>query len=123
MVFGLVSFKKIGVDLIPNVEFPFVVITVTYPGTDPETMERDVGDKIEEAVNSLGGIRSLKAYNLESVTQVLIEFELEVKSDLAVQDVREKVRQAPIRPSSKSSILTPRRSWPWHFPVICRFAS
>ena len=64
MVFGLVSYKKIGVDLIPNVEFPFVVITVTYPGTDPETMERDVGDKVEEAVNSLGGIRSLKSFNL-----------------------------------------------------------
>lgn len=91
MVFGLVSYKKIGVDLIPNVDFPFVVITVTYPGTDPETMERDVGDKIEEAVNSLGGIRNLKSYNLESVTQVLIEFELEVKADLAIQDVREKV--------------------------------
>jgi len=91
MVFGLVSVKKIGVDLIPNVEFPFVVVTVTYPGTDPETMERDVGDKVEEAVNSLGGIRNLKSYNLESVTMVLIEFELEVKADIAIQDVREKV--------------------------------
>jgi hydrophobic/amphiphilic exporter-1 (mainly G- bacteria), HAE1 family len=91
MVFGLVSYKKIGVDLIPNVEFPFVVITVTYPGTDPETMERDVGDKVEEAVNSLGGIRSLKSYNLESVTLVMLEFELDVKADIAIQDVREKV--------------------------------
>jgi len=91
MVFGLVSYKKIGVDLIPNVEFPFVVITVTYPGTDPGTMERDVADKVEEAVNSLGGIRSLKSFNLESVTQVLIEFELEVKAEQAVQDVRDKV--------------------------------
>ena len=91
MVFGLVSYKKIGVDLIPNVEFPFVVITVTYPGTDPGTMERDVADKIEEAVNSLGGIRNLKSFNLESVTQVLIEFELEIKAEQAVQDVRDKV--------------------------------
>lgn len=91
MVFGLLSYKKIGVDLFPNVEFPFVVVTVTYPGTDPETMERDVADKIEESVNSLGGIRSLKSYNLESVTQVLIEFELDVKADLAIQDVRDKV--------------------------------
>jgi hydrophobic/amphiphilic exporter-1 (mainly G- bacteria), HAE1 family len=91
MVFGLVSYKKVGVDLIPNIEFPFVIITVTYPGTDPVTMERDVGDKIEEAVNSLGGIRNLKSYNLESVSMVFIEFELEVKADLAIQDVREKV--------------------------------
>ncbi len=91
MVFGLVSYKKVGVDLMPNVELPFIVITVTYPGTDPGTMERDVADKIEESVNSLGGIRNLKSFNLESVTQVLIEFELEIKIDQAVQDVREKV--------------------------------
>ena len=91
MVFGLISYKKVGVNLFPNVEFPFIVITVTYPGTDPGTMERDVADKIEEAVNSLGGIRNLKSFNLESVTQVLIEFELEIKADQAVQDVREKV--------------------------------
>ncbi len=91
MVFGLISYKKVGVNLFPNVEFPFVVVTVTYPGTDPGTMERDVADKIEESVNSLGGIRSLKSFNLESVTQVLIEFELEIKADQAIQDVRDKV--------------------------------
>jgi HAE1 family hydrophobic/amphiphilic exporter-1 len=91
MVFGLISYKKVGVDLLPNVEFPFVIITVTYPGTDPGTMERDVADKIEESVNSLGGIRNLKSFNLESVTQVFIEFELEIKADQAIQDVRDKV--------------------------------
>ncbi len=93
MVFGVLAYPKIGIDLRPDVEFPIVTVQVVYPGTDPATMEREVAEKIEEAVNSIGGIRTLKSYNLESVTQVVIEFELEMKADKVIQDVRDKVAQ------------------------------
>ena len=49
MVFGLVSYPKVGIDLFPSVEFPFITVTVIYPGSDPETMEREVAEPIEEA--------------------------------------------------------------------------
>ncbi|MBN1606612.1 MAG: efflux RND transporter permease subunit [Polyangiaceae bacterium] len=91
MVFGLISYPKVGVDLFPSVEFPFITVTVIYPGSDPETMEREVAEPIEEAVNTLGGIRSLRSINQEGVSFVLIEFELEVNQDKAMQDVRDKV--------------------------------
>ncbi len=91
MVFGLISYPKVGVDLMPDVDLPYVTIQVVYPGTDPLTMEREVAEPIEESVNSLGGIRSLRSYNMESATQVVIEFELEVNGDQAVQDVRDRV--------------------------------
>src|SRR5512133_1616967 len=91
MVFGLLSYKKVGVDLNPDVDFPYVTVTVVYPGTDPVTMEREVAEELEEAVNTLGGIRALRSYNLESVTQLVIEFELEVNGDKAVQDVRDRI--------------------------------
>jgi HAE1 family hydrophobic/amphiphilic exporter-1 len=91
MVFGLLAYPKVGVDLNPDVDFPYVTVSVVYPGTDPVTMEREVAEKLEEAVNTLGGIRSLRSYNLESVTQVVIEFELEIKGDQAVQDVRDRI--------------------------------
>ncbi len=91
MVFGLLAYPKVGVDLFPNVEFPYVTVTVVYPGSDPSTMEREVAEPIEEAVNTLGGIRSLRSINQESVSFVVIEFELEVNADQAVQDVRDKI--------------------------------
>jgi hydrophobic/amphiphilic exporter-1 (mainly G- bacteria), HAE1 family len=91
MVFGLLSYKKVGVDLNPDIDFPYVTVTVVFPGTDPGTMEREVAEKLEEAVNTLGGIRSLRSYNLESLTQLVIEFELEIKGEQAVQDVRDRV--------------------------------
>ena len=91
VVFGILSYPRIGVDLFPDVEFPVITVTVVYPGGDPETMESKVADPIEEALNSLSGIKALRSTNLESVAQIIAEFELEVPVDLAVQDVRDRV--------------------------------
>ncbi len=91
MVFGLLGYSKVGVDLFPSIDFPYVAITVVDPGTDPATMEREVAEPIEEAVNTLGGIRTLRSTNKEGVTFVILEFELEVPVDRAVQDVRDRI--------------------------------
>jgi len=93
VVFGALAYPRIGVDLFPNVEFPVVTVTVVYPGADPATMESKVGDPIEEAVNTLSGIKVLRSVNLESVTQVIVQFELEVAIDQAMQEIRDKISQ------------------------------
>lgn len=91
VVFGAVSYKTIGVNYFPEVEFPVVTITVVYEGADPETVESEVVDKIEEAVNTISGIKSLRSESLEGLGQVFVEFELEYDVDIVSQDVRDKV--------------------------------
>jgi HAE1 family hydrophobic/amphiphilic exporter-1 len=91
IVFGLFSYPKVGVDLFPSVEFPFVSVTVVYPGADPASMEDKVAKPIEDSLSSMAGIKSLQTINVESVTQVLIEFEMSVDGDQATQDVRDKI--------------------------------
>ena len=91
LVFGLLSYPRIGVDLFPDVEFPVITVSVVYPGGDPETMESKVADPIEEAINTLSGIKALRSTNLESVSQIVVEFELEVPTEQAVQDIRDRV--------------------------------
>lgn len=91
VVFGIVSYPRIGVDLFPDVEFPVVTVTVVYPGADPETMESKVADPIEEQINTLSGIKVLRSVNLESVTQVVVQFDLDVNADQAVTDIRDRV--------------------------------
>ncbi|WP_434423505.1 efflux RND transporter permease subunit [Nannocystis pusilla] len=91
MVFGFFSLPRIGVELFPNVEFPVVTATVVYPGADPETMETKVADPIEEALQSISGVKRMTSRNLEAVTQVVMEFELEVDGVQALQDVRDKI--------------------------------
>jgi HAE1 family hydrophobic/amphiphilic exporter-1 len=90
-IFGVVLYLRLPVDLFPEVNFPVVTVTVVYPGADPETMETRVAEPIEEAVNSLGGIRMLRSTNLESVSQIAIQFDLDVDIDTATQDVRDRV--------------------------------
>jgi HAE1 family hydrophobic/amphiphilic exporter-1 len=91
IVFGLVSFRELGVDLLPKVEFPVVTVVTMLPGADPETVENRVTDVIEEAVNTLSGIKSLRSTSADSVSQVVIEFELEKKVDVAFQEVQARV--------------------------------
>jgi hydrophobic/amphiphilic exporter-1 (mainly G- bacteria), HAE1 family len=91
IIFGLVSYTEIGVDLMPKVEFPVITITTTLPGADPETTENRVTDVIEEAVNTLSGIKTLRSTSADSVSLVSIEFELEKKVDVAFQEVQARV--------------------------------
>lgn len=91
VVFGVVSYATIGVNLFPDVEFPVVTVTIVYEGADPETIESEVVDKIEEAVNTISGIKSLRSESIEGIGQVFIEFELENDVDVVSQDVRDKV--------------------------------
>jgi len=91
VVLGLVSYPSIGVDLFPKVDFPIATVTTTLKGASPEIMDVDVTDRIEEAVNTVNGVKTITSASQESASRVTIEFVLERDIDLAVQDVREKV--------------------------------
>lgn len=91
VVFGLFAYPRLGVNLFPAVDFPVVTVTVIYPGADPTTMESKVAEPVEEAIQGISGIKRMTSRNLEGVTMVVIEFELEVESGPALQEVRDKV--------------------------------
>jgi len=91
MVLGIFSFRAIGVDLTPKVEFPVVTVTTVLRGASPEEIETLVTKPIEEAVNTVSGIDELSSTSREGVSQVRIRFVLEKPVAEAVQDVRDKV--------------------------------
>ncbi|HEX2964904.1 MAG TPA: efflux RND transporter permease subunit [Syntrophorhabdaceae bacterium] len=91
VVLGIVSYPKIGVDLMPKVDFPMVSVTTQLKGASSEIMDIDVTDKVEEAVNTINGVKTITSTSSEGNSVVSIEFVLERDIDLAVQDVREKV--------------------------------
>ncbi len=91
VVFGVVSYGKIGIDLFPRVEFPVITVISVLPGADPETVETTVTDPLEEAVSTIAGIKHLRSTSTEGVSQVIIEFELEKDVDVAYQEVQAKI--------------------------------
>ena len=91
IVAGAVGYTQLGLDHFPNVEPPFVVVTTVYDGASPEEVEADLSDEIEAAVNTIAGIKELRSTSSQGVSQVMIEFELDVDPDVASQDVRDKL--------------------------------
>src|SRR5215510_6941634 len=98
VVFGLIAYPRIGIEQFPSVEFPFVTVVAIYPGADPASMETKVAKPMEDALSSMGGIKRLQSFSSESLTQVLIEFQLDVDGDKAAQGVRDRIAGIPNLP-------------------------
>jgi HAE1 family hydrophobic/amphiphilic exporter-1 len=91
VVLGLVSIPRLGIDLWPRVELPMVTVQTLLPGAAPETIEREVSEVLEEAINNIEGIASLRSSSSDSLSLLFIEFELEYGVQEKAQQVREKV--------------------------------
>lgn len=94
IVLGVLGYFRLGVNLFPDVEFPVVTVTTIYPGASPAEMESQVTEKIEDAIVSLPGIDRIQSWSRDSVSNVVIFFELDVDVVEAATQVRERVAQA-----------------------------
>ncbi|MDR0993219.1 MAG: efflux RND transporter permease subunit, partial [Verrucomicrobiota bacterium] len=88
---GLNSYRKMAIENIPAVDIPYVVVITQWVGASPEDVEKDISKFIEDAVSGIDGLKHIDSSSLENVSQVVLEFNLEVDVDVAAQDVREKV--------------------------------
>ncbi len=91
IVFGLISYSRLGIEDDPDVEFPFISIYTVFPGADPETVELEITDTIEDEIATVSGIKNIYSASAENVSLIWIEFELEVDADIAAQDVRDSI--------------------------------
>lgn len=91
VVIGLASYRQLGVDYFPKVEFPFVNITTTLAGASPEEVETQVTKPLEEVVNTISGIDELNSTSAEGVSIISIAFLLEKDPEVAAQEVRDKI--------------------------------
>ncbi|MCD6161536.1 MAG: efflux RND transporter permease subunit [candidate division Zixibacteria bacterium] len=91
VVMGVSSYLQMSTELFPDVELPFVIISTVYPGANPDAVESDVTKNIEDAVNTISGIKRIQSFSRESYGLVFIEFTLETDVNIAAQDVRDKI--------------------------------
>ncbi len=88
---GLNAWRKMGLELMPKMDVPFITITTIYPGATPEQIETDVAKRIEDQVVTIDGLKHVSSACMENVCQTLLEFNLDVNVDIAATDVREKL--------------------------------
>jgi multidrug efflux pump subunit AcrB len=90
-VMGLFSYSKLGVEQMPDISLPGIWAQVEYPGATPEALEREVLKPLEEAINSVAGVKRISSRAFEGRADLQAEFNLDVDMDRALQDVRDRV--------------------------------
>lgn len=91
MVIGTYSFQRLPIENLPNVDFPVVAVVANYPGASPEAVESDIVEPIEEAVNTISGIDYIESTSRAGEALVILFFEMNVDSSVAMQEVRDRM--------------------------------
>jgi len=91
VLLGAIGFIRLGVREFPAVDPPTLSITTSYPGAGAGVIETQITEPIEEAVNSVAGIRTLTSTSREGASQITVEFTLETDLDTAASDVRDQL--------------------------------
>ena len=105
MVLGLASWQRMGVEEFPDVDFPFVVIYTNYPGASPESVESEITKKMEDQINTISGLKQVISQSSEGLSTIIAEFNLDVPSSVAAQDIRDKI--APVSAQFRDEIDDP----------------
>src|SRR3984957_10676421 len=93
IVFGVISFHRLGISQLPDVDFPVVSVSFTLNGAAPEVMESQVLDPVEDAIMQIDGIRSVTSTAQQASGSIAIEFELTRNIDDALQEVKNHIQQ------------------------------
>ncbi len=91
VVLGLYSFYRIGVELLPAINTPYVTITVKYPGANAESVEQQVIKPIEDAVSSVSNVKKVTSTASYEKAQITLEMEFYANADAAAIDATKKV--------------------------------
>ena len=91
VVIGATAYFQLGIDRYPAVDIPQVRVRATLPGAAPQDMETEVAQRLEEAVNTVEGLDELRSITGNSTANVVANFELARDTDVAAQDVRDRV--------------------------------
>ncbi len=92
-VLGILGYSRMGVDLLPKMDWPMVSIVTVYPGAGPKEVESQVSKEIEEAVSGVSGLDNVRSYSYEGVSVVLAQFEFSADVDVVTNEVQRKVEQ------------------------------
>jgi HAE1 family hydrophobic/amphiphilic exporter-1 len=118
ILFGAISFSRMGISQMPDVDFPMVTIDVTYEGASPEIIESDVIDVIEDAVMSVEGIREVRSTARQNRASITVELDIERDVDVALQEVQAKVAQAQrLLPREIEPAIISKRN-PEDYPIM-----
>jgi len=91
IVLGVVAYLKMTPDLLPNMDFPYVMIMTTYPGASPEKVEQELTKPLEQSMSTLEHIKEVTSTSAENYSMVMLEFEEDVNLDTIGVDIQQEL--------------------------------
>src|SRR5216117_1796716 len=91
ILFGLIGLSRLPVRELPDIDPPIVSVTTVYPGANAQVVETQLTERLEEQINNIEGIKTLRSESREGASTITIEFDLSRNIDVAAQDVRDRV--------------------------------
>ena len=102
---GMVAFIRLPINLMPDISFPLVSVSISQPGASPVEMETQIAQKVEGSIASIGNVRNITTYIIEGSVNIFLEFQIGTPIDRAVTDVRDAV--AKVRSDLPLGIMEP----------------
>ncbi|OQB44237.1 MAG: Swarming motility protein SwrC [Parcubacteria group bacterium ADurb.Bin159] len=93
VVLGIMVLPRLGLDMLPDIEYPVVSIITNYSGVAPEDIENILTKPIEEAVAAIKGVKSISSFSREGTSMIMVEFNWGTNIDFATEDIRDKIGQ------------------------------
>ena len=119
LLFGIMGYRQLPVNDLPNVDFPTLLVTATLPGASPETMASAVATPLERQFSTIAGIDSMTSTSNLGNTQITLQFDLSRDIDAAAQDVQAAITAAAKQlPSDMPSPPSYRKVNPADQPVL-----
>ncbi len=119
LIFGIVGYRLLPVNALPNVDFPTIQVQASLPGANPETMASAVATPLEKQFSTIAGIDSMTSVSTSGQVTITLQFSLDRNIDAAAQDVQSAIAAAARSlPSSLPNPPTQRKVNPADFAIL-----
>jgi HAE1 family hydrophobic/amphiphilic exporter-1 len=117
-VFGIFALFNLDTDEFPDVQPPIIAVSVPYPGASPDNVEREVVDRLEEAISGISGVNEINSSSLDGFASLIVEFVFEKDLQEATQQIRDEISaiRNDLPPEMEEPILT--RFDPADIPIV-----
>jgi HAE1 family hydrophobic/amphiphilic exporter-1 len=119
LIFGIIGYRLLPVNALPNVDFPTIQVQAQLPGASPETMASAVATPLEKQFSTIAGVDSMTSSSTDGLTTLTLQFSLDRSIDAAAQDVQSAIAAAARQlPSSMPNPPTQRKVNPADAPIL-----
>ncbi|MCK4836999.1 MAG: efflux RND transporter permease subunit, partial [Candidatus Aminicenantes bacterium] len=91
VILGFISFSRLGLDMFPDMEMPYVSVITSYSGVASEDIEETITRPMEQWISTVSNVKEIKSISQEGLSIIMVEFESNTNLDFAAQDVRDKI--------------------------------